>query len=127
MDLFNIPGVPSTKESDKNILSRTTKKPSKVVAKAGMSLQERITRIKNSVEEHLGEYKEKYQCIRDEKQLKVYIDDCIKNGIVALDCETTGLNPMLDDIVGFSLYTPRTKSSIYTNKSYRLYYKCKSK
>ena len=46
MDLFNIPGVPSTKESDKNILSKTTKKPSKVVTKAGMSLQERITRIK---------------------------------------------------------------------------------
>ena len=45
MDLFNIPGFPSTREQDKNILSKTTKKPSKVVAKAGMSLQERITRI----------------------------------------------------------------------------------
>ena len=110
MDLFNIPGIPSTKENDKNILSKTTKKPSKVVAKAGMNLQERITRIKNSVEEHLGEYKEKYNCIRDKEQLKVYIDDCIKNGIVSLDTETTGLNPMLDDIVGFSLYTPDAKA-----------------
>lgn len=110
MDLFNIPGVPSTKESDSKILNKTTKKPSKVVAKAGMSLQERITRIKNSVEEHLGEYKEKYECIRDEVQLKVYIDNCIENGIVALDTETTGLNPMLDDIVGFSLYTPGLKA-----------------
>lgn len=110
MDLFNIPGIPSTKETDKKILNKTAKKPSKVVTKAGMSLQERIARIKNSVEEHLGEYKEKYQCIRDEVQLKVYIDDCIKNGIVALDTETTGLNPMLDDIVGFSLYTPGLKA-----------------
>lgn len=88
-----------------------------------MGLSERITRIKNIVEEHLGEYKEKYQCIKDEISLKVYIDECIQNGVVALDTETTGLNPMLDDIVGFSLYTPRIKSCIYTNKSYRLYYK----
>ena len=110
MDLFNIPGFPSTKESDKNILSKTTKKPSKVVAKAGMSLQERITRIKNSVEEHLGEYKEKYNCIRNIEDLENYIDKCIKNGICAIDTETTGLNPMLDEIVGFSLYTPGEKA-----------------
>ena len=88
MDLFNIPGIPSTKETDKKILNKTTKKPSKVVAKAGMSLQERISNIKRLVNENLGEYKEKYQCIRDETQLKVYIDDCIKNGICAIDTET---------------------------------------
>lgn len=110
MDLFNIPGLPSTKAQDKNILSKTTRKPSKVVSKAGLSLQERIAKIKSSVEEHLGEYKEKYECIRDEAALKVYIDNCIENGIVALDTETMGLNPMLDDIVGFSLYTPGLKA-----------------
>lgn len=106
MDLFNIPGVPSTKEQDKNILSKTTKKPSKVVAKAGKSLSERIANIKRSVEENLGEYREKYDCLRLAGELIAYIDFCIKNGICALDTETTGLNPMLDDIVGFSLYTP---------------------
>lgn len=107
MDLFNIPGIPSTKETDKKILNKATKKPSKVVAKAGMSLQERINKIKNSVEEHLGEYKNQYICIRTEKELEGYIDNCIYNGICALDTETTGLNPMLDNIVGFSLYTPK--------------------
>lgn len=115
MDLFNIPGIPSTKESDKKILNKSIKKASKVVAKAGKSLSERINAIKRSVEENLGEYKERYQCIRDEMSLKVYIDDCVSNGLVALDTETMGLNPMLDDIVGFSLYTPRIKSRIYTN------------
>ena len=110
MDLFNIPGIPATKENDNRILNKTTKKPSKVVAKAGMRLQERISNIKRLVEENLGEYKEKYECIRDETKLKVYIDNCIQNGIVALDTETTGLNPMLDDIVGFSLYTPGLKA-----------------
>ena len=89
MDLFNIPGIPATKESDNRILNKTTKKPSKVVAKAGLSLQERILAIKRSVEENLGEYKEKYECIREETQLKVFIDQCIENGEVALDTETT--------------------------------------
>ena len=82
--------------------------------------------MKRAVEENLGEYKEKYDCIREHTILGFYINECIKNGICAIDTETTGLNPMLDDIVGFSLYTPRTKSSVYTNKSYRLCNKCKS-
>lgn len=63
-----------------------------------------------SVEKYLGEYKNNYECIRTEKELEQYIDNCIKNGICAIDTETTGLNPMLDDIVGFSLYTPNTKA-----------------
>lgn len=106
MDLFNIPGVLSTKEQDKNILNKTSKKVSKAVAKTGMSLQERISNIKRLVNENLGEYKDNYNCIRDEAHLESYINTCIENGICALDTETTGLNPMLDDIVGFSLYTP---------------------
>jgi len=89
MDLFNIPGIPSTKENDKNILNKTTKKPSKVVAKAGMSLQERISNIKRLVEQNLGEYKDKYVCIRESEQLDNYISLCIEKGIVALDTETT--------------------------------------
>lgn len=110
MDLFNIPGIPSTKESDKNILNKTAKKAPKVVAKVGISLQERITNIKRLVEENLGEYKEKYECIRNIEDLENYIDKCIENGICALDTETMGLNPMLDNIVGFSLYTPGQKA-----------------
>lgn len=110
MDLFSIPGIPATKETDKRILNKTAKKPSKVVAKAGKSLVERIANIKRIVEETLGEYKEKYDCIRDIDKLEEYIDKCIENGIAAIDTETTGLNPMLDKIVGFSLYTPGQKA-----------------
>lgn len=111
MDLFTMPGFPSSKESDKKILTKTTKKVSKVIAKANMSLQERINRIKNSVEEHLGEYRDKYICIRDAEQLNQYISDCIINGVASIDTETTGLNPMLDEIVGFSIYTPGQKAA----------------
>lgn len=110
MDLFNLPGIPSTKETDKLITSKTAKKPKKAIAKAGMSLVERISNIKRLVEQNLGEYKEKYDCIRENTVLHFYINECIKKGVVALDTETTGLNPMLDDIVGFSLYTPGQKA-----------------
>lgn len=110
MDLFTIPGIPATRQDDKNILNKTVKKTKKAVAKVGKSLSERIINIKRLVEENLGEYKEKYDCIRDIDKLEEYIDKCIENGIAAIDTETTGLNPMLDDIVGFSLYTPGQKA-----------------
>ncbi len=110
MDLFSLPNIASTQEMDKLIASKTVKKPLKTTIKGNISLTERISRIKQLVEEHLGEYKDKYDCIRLGRDLKWYIDDCIKNGICALDSETMGLNPMLDDIVGFSLYTPNQKA-----------------
>lgn len=110
MDLFQLPGIPSTRESDKKITSKTSKKTSKPIIKAGNSLLERITNITTEVNQKLGEYKDKYECIRNYEQLVEYVDKCIENGICALDTETTGLNPMLDDIVGFSLYTPGQKA-----------------
>ena len=88
MDLFNIPGIPSTKETDNKILNKTTKKPSKVVARAGKSLQERISNMKRLVNENLGEHQEKYECIRTEKELSDYIEICRINGICAIDTET---------------------------------------
>lgn len=110
MDLFQLPGIPSTRELDKKITSKTSKKTSKPIIKAGNSLLERITNITTEVNQKLGEYKDKYECIRNYEQLVEYVDKCIENGICALDTETTGLNPMLDDIVGFSLYTPGQKA-----------------
>lgn len=110
MDLFTLPGIPSTKESDKQITTKTTKKAKKQVIKAGSSLLERITNIVTLVEQKLGIYKDKYNCIRNEDDLKEYISKCIDNGICSIDTETTGLNPMLDNIVGFSIYTPNQKA-----------------
>ena len=110
MDLFSIPGLPSTKEADKKILSKATIKTTKAVAKSSKSLSQQIADMKRNVEEHLGEYKDRYICVRDEEALRCFIDKAIEVGYVALDTETTGLNPMLDDIVGFSLFTPGFKA-----------------
>lgn len=110
MDLFTLPGIPSTKESDKKITKKTAKKSNKQVIKAGNSLLERITNIVTQVKQKLGIYEDRYHCIRTEQELKEYIDKCIHNNICSIDTETMGLNPMLDDIVGFSLYTPNQKA-----------------
>lgn len=111
MGLFDLPGIPNTRESDNSILKKTAKKVTKSVVKAGSSLLEKIANITTLVNQNLGEYKDKYICIRSYEELKEYIDKCISNGHCALDTETTGLNPMLDEIVGFSLYTKGQKAA----------------
>ena len=111
MDLFTLPNIPSTRANDSNIIKKTAKKVSKQVIKSGSSLLERITNITTLVNQKLGSYKEKYECIRTENDLEDYISACIKFGKCSIDTETTGLNPMLDDIVGFSIYTPGKKAA----------------
>ena len=112
MLLFDLPDLVVSKQDDKAILNKTTKKQAKVVARGGSkSLIEIIKQIEQSVTEKLGHYLNDYLCIRDEQSLKEYIDKCIEQGEATLDTETTGLNPMLDKIAGFSIYTPGQKAA----------------
>ncbi|KQZ80803.1 DNA polymerase I [Mesorhizobium sp. Root157] len=46
-----------------------------------------------------------YHCIRDLDTLKVWIADAMETGLVAFDTETTSLDPMQAELVGFSLAT----------------------
>lgn len=112
MGLFDLPNLPSTKDSDKSILNKTSKKVKLPVFKGSGTLLDKINQITSEVESKLGDYKDRYKCIRTEEELTIYIDKCIENNICALDTETMGLDPMLDDIVGFSLYTP-TLPAVY--------------
>lgn len=79
-----------------------------------------IATITALVTQNLGQYEDDYLVIRDEDSLRKYVDKCIENGIVALDTETTGLNPILDEIVGFSMYTPGMKA-MYVPLHHRSY------
>ena len=106
MGLFDLPNLPSNKDSDKSILNKTSKRVKQPVFKGGGTLLDKINQITKEVESKLGDYKDRYKCIRTEEELTTYINKCIENNICALDTETMGLDPMLDDIVGFSLYTP---------------------
>jgi DNA polymerase I-like protein with 3'-5' exonuclease and polymerase domains len=105
MALFDMPIRQNSRVNDMQIV-----KQSKIVNKAtpsikgGSSLLDRINQIKDLVQKYLGHHK--YILIQDEQTLHNYIDECIKQGVISIDTETTGLDPMLDDIAGICIYTP---------------------
>ena len=109
-DLFDMPSSRSTRGADKAVVSKVNNKRSASTVIKGGGLLEKIASINALVESKLGKYKDDYEYIMDEDKFKEYIQKCCDNGIVAIDTETTGLDPISDKIVGISLYTPGMKA-----------------
>ena len=107
MALFEIPTRNNSRESDSKIIkqSKTVHKATPSI-KGGSSLLERISQAQDLVNRKLSKYKDKYILIQNEQILHNYIDECIEQGVISIDTETTGLDPMLDDIAGICVYTP---------------------
>lgn len=100
--LFDIPSRPS-KESDMALARKSIKKSS-APKKSGGGLLDKIARARSMLTS-LGDVVNEYESVTEPEALHDYIDACIIEGVVAIDTETTGLNPLVDDIVGFSLST----------------------
>lgn len=99
------------KSKDKSILSKAGKlKQVAPTIKGGGNLLDRIRSAQALTEKHLGKYKDDYILMQDEDALSDYVNQIIKDGICAIDTETTGLDPMLDTIAGISLYSPNNKA-----------------
>lgn len=100
----------SSKELDKQLKAKLEKKTK---AKGGKSnnLLSRINTIRDRVAENLGEYKDDYEILISEEEVKAYFDKIIQNGLCSIDTETTGLNFFQDKIVGICLYTEGLKAS----------------
>jgi len=109
-DLFDMPSSRSTRGADKAVVSKVNSKRSASTVIKGGGLLERIASINALVESKLGKYKDDYEYIMDTDVFNDYIQKCCENGIVAIDTETTGLDPISDKIVGISLYTPGMKA-----------------
>ena len=93
-----------------NLVAEKTKKIQKQqTTRVGKSLADKIRNICDSVQDKLGKYANDFICITTVEQLKEYIDVAIKNNIIAIDTETTGLDPITDQIVGVCIYTPTMK------------------
>ena len=106
-DLFDMPLTRSTRGADKEILQKAKlTKPAPVLIKSG-NLFEKVASIKSLVEQKLGKYRNDYLCYmqEQEEQFKEYIYNVKQQGTCAFDTETTGLNPLVNKIVGFSLYS----------------------
>ena len=103
--------MPLIDVKDENLLKQLTAKCKKInktettVAKKGGSLITRIQNICSLVQSKLGHYKDQLELIRSRERLHAYIDSCIKNGIIAIDTETTGLDPFTVKLVGVCIYT----------------------
>jgi DNA polymerase-1 len=108
MALFKLPC--RTTENIHNILKKTqeTHKP-KIKIKKG-TLIEKIASISRLVEKNLGEEKNNFLLITDEDQWLDYCRQAVKDGVFAIDTETTGLDNILCDIVGLSMKSPSQKA-----------------
>ncbi|MBP5565384.1 MAG: hypothetical protein J6X45_06665, partial [Lachnospiraceae bacterium] len=111
--LFDIP-TRSTKSDDMKLAKKVNSKARQTTATVkggGSSLTEKIGMIKALVESKLGHLKDNYIIIQEEDVLHDYIGKCIENGVISIDTETTGLDPLQDSIVGICIYTPDNQAA----------------
>ena len=121
MPLFKVPER-AGRSADVSIAKRanSTKKSSTTAKGGSGGLIEKINTARALTEKNLGKYRDEYMVIQDIMTLVKYFDAIISNGIMSTDTETTGLDPMLDSIVGISIYTPGQKPAYIpiNHKSY---------
>lgn len=112
MALFDIP-TRSGKDSDKKLAqkSKAKTKAAPTTVKGGGGLAGQIATINSVVEKNLGQFYDETLIIRDLSELSNYITKAISNGVIAIDTETTGLDPMQDKLVGICIYTPNEKTA----------------
>lgn len=115
MPLFEIPQR-AGRIQDSKVAKRSNSFPAVVkmpttVVRGGNDLLGRINEIKAMVEKNLGEYKDKYIVIQDKDLLIDYIDNCLKERYISIDTETTGLDPLQNDLVGICINSREQKSA----------------
>ena len=103
--LFDIPDRPS-KDAILDVARKsTTVKKSPSTRKSGGGLLDRIARARALIESHLGNLAQQFKCIQDKEELLAFIGRVNECGVCSIDTETSGLDPMRDDIVGISIST----------------------
>lgn len=113
MALFDVPKRPGkTADLKAAKKSKVTSKSAGAI-KSGNSVLAKISNIKAMVEKQLGHLRDRYIVIDSSPKLQEYLGNCIRNGIISIDTETTGLDPLVDKIVGLCLYTPNQPAAMY--------------
>lgn len=117
MPLFDLQKKTRDKKNSKEIVGRVSKStPPPIMMKASGAAKKgdvmtRINNITTMVSRNLGKYTDNYRVIREENELKEYIDKCIENNIISIDTETSGLDPLRDNLAGICVYTPGEKAA----------------
>lgn len=108
MSLFEIKPRLASKLENSNLVKKA--KP-KAYKKSSNTILDLLLDVQMNVEENLSEYKDDYIMITNKADLDLYIENANKDGYLSIDTETTGLDPMLDKIVGLCLYSKNQKAS----------------
>ena len=108
--LFKVPER-AGRSADKAVAKKANSKSTRTstTVRGGGGVVERINAARALVEKNLGQFRDEYIVIRDEDNLYKYITNAIANGIISIDTETTGLDPLRDELVGICIYTPDMK------------------
>lgn len=109
------------KSDDKNIIKKSKTVTTRTsIRGGGNNLAAQIQSIVAIASQKLAHHKDDYILIREPDQLYEYMKEMKQVGEGALDTETTGLNPLLVDIVGECIYTPGQKAAYIpiNHKSY---------
>lgn len=102
-----------TRESDAILAqkAKVAQKRASAVKLTSNSLMEKVGIIKSLVDTYFKDTKDDYILITNNDDLINYFDHVINQGICAIDTETTGLDPIMDNIAGFSIYAAGLKSA----------------
>ena len=112
--LFKVPTRNTGRAQDTKVAKKANSKMTRTAAatvRGGSGIIGRISTINAMVIKHLGKYTEESTIISNKEDLHDYISAAISNGVMSIDTETTGLDPMLDEIAGICLYTPGQKTA----------------
>lgn len=112
MSLFDV-SPRATKADDAKVAKKANTKSKSTIAiiKGGNGILGKIAEIEAMVSRNLGKYEAESILIRDELTLHSYITHAIENGVISIDTETDGLDPILDNVVGVCIYTPNEKTA----------------
>lgn len=101
----------SDRASDSKIAKKSKQRTIATSRRGGNSLLDKVRNIIEVVNTNLSQYSNETLIIRDEATLHQYVSKCLDNGVVAIDTETSGLNPITDKLAGVCLYTPNEKTT----------------
>lgn len=102
--LFDIPNRPG--RNNDALVAKKSKTATKAPTSRSNTLLDKINAINKAVDKNLGQFKDEYLIISDVQKLHEYMIASVENNVISIDTETTGLDPMLDTIVGVCIYTP---------------------
>ena len=100
-----------TRLDDEKLIQKRKEAEKQSKPKKSNSYIDILEKVKESVQENLGHLKETFQLITDYDVLDKYIQKANEYEYIAIDTETTGLDPLTLDIIGLCLYFPGEKAT----------------